>query len=614
MLGPDGRDSRIIELMQRETEGNPFFLVETVRALAEEAGQLDRISQMTLPEKVFAGGIQDIVHRRLSQVPPEYRSSLQLAAVAGREIDLDVMYKLSGDGTLDSWLNDLSEIALFDILAGHWRFAHDKLREGVINEISDDSLTDMHRRVAEAIEEIYPDNPEYAASLAYHWAGAKNPEKELEYSELAGQLAFQNYANEEAITYLRRALELLADTPYTPERVVREVGLQIPLSVALMDQRGYSSQEVGDAWARTYELCQILGNAPQLAPALFGLSMMHTLRGEYDQGLEVANQILLAAPEAEEPALLLSAGHFAIGWMSFLMGEFNQSLGHFDQVFVHTEPEHRQSHTMLFGLDLYLASQIWYGFNLQMLGKLDQARDRLKEELEGARILAHPYMWDYSHNAQSFFFEALGDPEITEGLALELKRNSEEHNITYGLVLTILHLGWVISCRGQLEEGITQMRQGLSAVKSVDVRAYVPFWSTLLIDAYRRANKPEQGLEVLHEVKELIDTTGERYYEAELHRLEGELLRLQGADDIVVERSYCRAIEIARMQTGKFLELRATVSLARLWQSQGRESEAYEKLSEIYNWFTEGFDTKDLREAKTLLDELSAKIHLESVG
>jgi predicted ATPase len=158
------------------------------------------------------------------------------------------------------------------------------------------------------------------------------------------------------------------------------------------------------------------------------------------------------------------------------------------------------------------------------------------------------------------------------------------------------------------------MRQGLSAVKSVDVRAYVPFWSTLLIDAYRRANKPEQGLEVLHEVKELIDTTGERYYEAELHRLEGELLRLQGADDIVVERSYCRAIEIARMQTGKFLELRATVSLARLWQSQGRESEAYEKLSEIYNWFTEGFDTKDLREAKTLLDELSAKIHLESVG
>lgn len=614
MLGPGGRDPRIIELMQRETEGNPFFLVETVRTLAEEAGQLDQISHMTLPERVIAGGIQEIVQRRLSQVSPKYRNSLQLAAVAGREIDLDVMHKLSGDGALESWLNDLAEIAVFDVLGSHWRFAHDKLREGVIDEISEDSLSDMHRRVAEAIEETYPDYPEYAASLAYQWAGAKNPEKELQYSELAGLLAFQNYANEEAITYLRRALELLADTPESPERVVREVGLQTPLSVALMDQRGYSSQEVGDAWSRTHELCQLLGNAPQLAPALFGLTMMHILRGEYHQGLEVANQILLAAPEAEEPALLLSAGHFALGWMNFLMGEFKQSISHFDQVFLHTEPGHRQSHTLLFGLDLYLASQIWYGFNLQMLGKLDQARDILKEELEGARILAHPYMWDMSNNAQSFFYEALGDPDITERLTLDLKQNSEEHNITYGLVLSILHLGWVISCRDQLEEGITQMQQGLSALKSVDVRSYVPFFSTLLIDAYRKANIPSQGLEVVHEIKELIDTTGERYYEAELHRLEGELLRIQGADDIAVENLYNHAIEVARSQSGKFLELRATVSLARLWQSQGRESEAYKKLSEIYTWFTEGFDTKDLREAKSLLDELHTEINLERVG
>jgi predicted ATPase len=249
-----------------------------------------------------------------------------------------------------------------------------------------------------------------------------------------------------------------------------------------------------------------------------------------------------------------------------------------------------------------------------MLGMVDQARNRLKEELEGARILAHPYMWDFSNNAQSFFFEALGDPDITEVLARELKRNSEEHNITYGLVLSIIHLGWVISCQGQLEEGITQMQQGLSAVRSVDFFAFSPLFSTLLIDAYRRAKKPEQCLEVLYEAKELIDTTDERYYEAELHRLEGELLLLQGADDIVVENSYSRAIEVARSQSGKLLELRATVSLARLWQSQGREAVAYENLSEIYNWFTEGFDTKDLREAKSLLDELSAKIHLESVG
>lgn len=614
MLGPGGRDARIIELMQRETEGNPFFLVETVRALAEEAGQLDQISQMTLPERVIAGGIQEIVHRRLSQVPSEYRHSLQLAAVAGREIDLDVMEKLSGDGTLDSWLNDLSEIAVFDVLAGQWRFAHDKLREGVIDEISEDSLTGMHRRVAEVIEETYPQNPEYAASLAYHWAGAKNPEKELEYSELAGQLAFQNYANEEAITYLNRALELLDDTPDTPERVVREVGLQIPLCVALMNQRGYSSQEAGDAWARTYELCQLLGNAPQLAPALFGMSMMHTSRGEYMQSLEVAKQILKAAPEAEQPALLFAAGHFAIGFINFFLGKFKQSLNHLDHAFTYAEPEHRQSYTLLFGLDIYLASKIWYGFNLLMLGKADQARDLLKEELEEARILAHPYMWDYSHNTQSFFFETLCDPGMTEKLALELKRNSEEHNITYGLVLSIIHLGWVISCQGQLEEGITQMQQGLSAVKSVDFFAFFPLFSTLLIDAHRRAKKPEQCLEFLYEAKELIDTTDERYYEAELHRLEGELLRLQGADDIVVENSYSRAIEVARSQSGKLLELRATVSLARLWQSQGREAVAYENLSEIYNWFTEGFDTKDLREAKSLLDELSAKIHLESVG
>jgi tetratricopeptide (TPR) repeat protein len=194
-----------LDLLQRETEGNPFFLVEVVRALALEAGQLSKIDEMAIPERIFAGGVQEIVRRRLDRVPAGALPLLQLAAVAGRELDLALLAALAPEFRLRTWLTTCAEIAVLDVQRGRWRFAHDKLREGVLDALSAATRPGLHHRVAEVTEELYPDAPE---SIAYHYDRAGDWEKALLYLERAGDEAAAAYANQDALDHYARALEV----------------------------------------------------------------------------------------------------------------------------------------------------------------------------------------------------------------------------------------------------------------------------------------------------------------------------------------------------------------------------------------------------------------------
>ncbi|MEP7288952.1 MAG: BREX system ATP-binding domain-containing protein [Chloroflexota bacterium] len=211
MLGDKGRQPALLDLLQRETEGNVFFLVEIVRALAEQAGQLDAVGNMALPEHVFAGGVSQIVQRRLDRVPAEHRALLQLAAITGRQLDLKILQQLV-DATvnLDQWLAICANTAVLEVQDGTWRFAHDKLRDGVLKDLPDDKSRELHRQVATQIETVYLYAPEYTASATYHWTMAGDTAKEAHYATLAGKQALASSAYQEAVKFLDRALVLVS--------------------------------------------------------------------------------------------------------------------------------------------------------------------------------------------------------------------------------------------------------------------------------------------------------------------------------------------------------------------------------------------------------------------
>ncbi|MCC7205882.1 MAG: hypothetical protein IT323_01160, partial [Anaerolineae bacterium] len=228
MLGAAGRGSQLIDLLQRETEGNAFFIVEVVRALAEEAGELAQIGRLTLPSSVFAGGMRQVINRRLGRVPESARPLLQIAAVAGRYLDLHLLQAIAGpDFDLQGWLGACADAAVLDVHPGGWRFSHDKLREGLLEALTPAARRARHRTVAEGIERVYPDRVAYVTTLAYHWTQAGDLAKEARYKAQAGKLAVENFAFSEAIPLLARALELAP-----------QVGLDAAEQAALESQLG----------------------------------------------------------------------------------------------------------------------------------------------------------------------------------------------------------------------------------------------------------------------------------------------------------------------------------------------------------------------------------------
>ncbi|HEX2623480.1 MAG TPA: tetratricopeptide repeat protein, partial [Phototrophicaceae bacterium] len=208
MLGESGRQAQIVDLLERETEGNIFFIVEVMRVLAEEAGQLDQVTVSSLPQKIVAGGMQAVVLRRLSRVPTAARPLLEIAAIAGRELDLAVLLATAVDTMTDSWLTICTDASILEVQDGRWRFAHDKLREGLLLNLSEVQRRNLHRDVATAIERVYADNAIQFAPLAYHWGEAGDLPKEAHYAGLAGKHALASSAYQEAVPLLTRALTL----------------------------------------------------------------------------------------------------------------------------------------------------------------------------------------------------------------------------------------------------------------------------------------------------------------------------------------------------------------------------------------------------------------------
>jgi tetratricopeptide (TPR) repeat protein len=604
MLGEAGSSKQVVDLLQRETEGNPFFLVETVRALAEEAGQLDEIATMTIPDKVFASGVQEVAQRRLSRVPPGKQPLLQLAAVAGRELDSDLLHELDPKENIEDWFGSCADIAVLEARGETWRFAHDKLREGVLEAIPEREQPVLYQQVAEGIEKLYPGAMEQVATLAHLWEVAGDEEKELHYRKMAGEQAVKANANAEAIQHLNRALELLGHSPESPERDQQELALQMTLGSPLVHTLGYAAPEVASCYNRAVDLCKQMGAIPQLVPTLSMLGYYHFIRAEYKSALDIGEKLLQIAEREEDP-IMEAIACLLLGGIDEIIGELERGKTRYERGIAAYDPADHIQHLRVYGHDTGATLHSQLSLMLWRLGYPDQALEKMNEAIESARSFGHPFIllqqlvlsgvWLSYHRRD---FEAI-QKHTEEAIAI-----GDEFNFPFWRSLAEIAWGWALSLKGDCKEGLSLMQRGIGTYHAIGAKMLLSSFNGLLAEGYMETGQMDESDRILSEELAVAREAGEINSEFEILQRRGRYLEIQGGTFEEIEACYNEAISISRKTRSRSFELRATTSLCRLWQKQGLKKEAREKLENIYNWFTEGFDTKDLLEAKALLEEL----------
>jgi predicted ATPase len=456
------------------------------------------------------------------------------------------------------------------------------------------------------LEERFPETAETQPELlAHHFMGAGLNDQAIAYWQHAGEKAIQRSAHVEAISHLNKGLELLTTLTETPTRWQQELDLQVALGLSLRATKGHAAPEVERSYDRAKELCQQVGNTSQLFPVFRGLIVYAQNRGNLQKAHDLGEQLLHLAESHPTPEHHMLA-HYQVGQNLFHGGKPTIAYTHHIQVVSMYSPQKHRDLVVRYGNDLGVGAHGFLSLELWQMGYPNQATQHINEAHRLAQHLSHPYSQTFALVYASFLSQYHRDVSAVHEQAETTIALATEQGFTLSLTLgTVLH-GWALAIQGQVEKGIAKMRQGIAAVLDTGSYLFQHYFLGLLAEAYGGVQCPKEGLSVLVEALVLINTTGLRFYEAELHRLKGQLL-LQQSSDNVAEAEICfhQAITVAQRQQAKSWELRAATSLAKLWQSQGKRQEAYNLLAPVYNWFTEGFDTADLIDAKALLDELS---------
>jgi predicted ATPase len=487
-----------------------------------------------------------------------------------------------------------------------YRFRHILFQKYLYSSLDEVERVHLHEQVGTALEGLYGPQEQAAAiavQLALHFQKAKITQKAIHYLHQAGERAVQLSAYEESRAHLTRGLDLLMTLPDSPARAQQELDLQISLGMARMWD--IPSRQWQNAIARARELSRQIGRTTQSCRVVGELAIFHYVRAEHQKARELAEETLNLAQQTGDP-LLVMLGHWHLGFICFGLGEYTTARAHLEQVLSCYEPQqHHHSMVRLRGSDAGVSALAYNACCLWCLGYPEQAAKQSQKALALAREFGHPFSSaDVLSYGGCVFNQMRRDAPALKGNAEELARLSEGMGFSSFLGTGSCYWGAALTKLGQVHEGIAQMREGMAVRQSVGARCNLSGISGALAAALAKAGRPEEGLATLDETLSFVEETDERYYEAELHRLKGELLLTQG-DEAEAEASLQKAVEVARRQQARSWDLRAIVSLCHLWRKQGRVDEARQKLAEIYDWFTEGFDTPDLREARGLLKELS---------
>ena len=616
-------DRETLDELYQTSEGNPLFLVEMVRAQGQDPsgrvsgeGRASQVDAAAPPHSPHLPSIppkaQAIIGRRLAQLSPAAHELAGLAAVVGRSFIVPVLAQACGLSE-DSLVRGLDELWQRRLIreqgADGYDFSHDYIREVAYATLSPVRRRSMHGGVARALETIHGDALEtVCGQLAVHYERAGAVEQAIAYYRQAATTAHRLGAYADIVAHLNKALALLADLPATPVRIEQKVDTLLSLGDALILVKGFTAPEVEDAYSQARELCLRIDQDEKHFLALRGLRIYWGQRGRWPLADKLTEEMRSLAEAMQNPFYIQDALR-AAGAARFHQGYFQEARDYFSRAL--TLPNAQQSPTEIvwYQADSVVANLCRLSTALWFLGYPAQAQARQNEALTLANGLGDSPSGTYAQLlASDFAFSLewyLRRQQAAQDRSAEVIALTAKYRISHWATMELLHRGWLLVERGENEAGIVLLRQCLDLRRQTGIVMFSPEFLSFLVEAYARANQFEQGLAVIADALALAEDTGELYWNAELHRQQGELLLAQGAAAGAAEGCFLQALEVARRQHSKSLELRAALSLARLWQQQGRRTEAHRLVADIYGWFSEGFDLPDLQAAQALLADLN---------
>jgi TOMM system kinase/cyclase fusion protein len=617
LAGTDVLPTALLDRIVTQTDGVPLFVEEVTKfVLASQRlhGPAEDTSAGASSALTIPATLHDLLMARLDQQGAA-KGTAQLAATIGREFSFALL-QAAASAEEETLRQDLRRLVAAELLyqrgvgaQATYVFKHVLIQEAAYASLLRRTRQHYHQWIAQALETEFPEVASVQPELvAHHYTAAGLPAQALPYWQRAGQQAAERSAHAEAIAHLTKGLELLARLPEAPERTQWELTLYLILGRSLMATRGWAAPEVEDAYTRALELCRQIGETPRRFQALLGLAGVHVVRAEPAKTQDLGEQLLKLAQRQRDPVSFLAAYH-QLGGATFGLGAFALAREHLAQTRVFYDPRQHRSHVALLGADLGVFCLAWGSHTLWLLGYADQARTQSHEALTLAQELSHPLSQAIALAYAAMLQQFCQDEQAAYELAEATKVLCTEHGFSYYLAWATILQGWALVRQGHGEAGLTQMGRGLAALQDTGAKRSWAYYCALLAEAHGSRGEPEKGLHALADAFEHIRRTRECWWEAEIYRLKGELLlkatcKRQQADQ-TPEACFRQALEVARRQQAKALELRAAMSLSRLWQQQGKREAACQMLAEVYGWFSEGFDTVDLQEAKALLEQLA---------
>jgi class 3 adenylate cyclase/tetratricopeptide (TPR) repeat protein len=595
-LGGEHLPGATIAAIIARTDGVPLFVEELTKAVLETG-------EATIP-----ASLHDSLMARLDRIP-EVKEVAQIAACIGREFDYALLAAVA-DRPEPDLQSSLDKLATAELIfrrgtppAASYTFKHALVQDAAHESLLKSRRRALHAQIAEVLETRFPQSVDGEPELlAQHYAAAGLTEPAVRYWQKAGARAIEHSAYEEALAHLTRGLDALRTLPDTEQHARQELDLQIALGVAIKVGRGFTAAEMEPVYSRACELSERLGETEKLVYALRGLWAFDFVAGQWERGRRLAEQAISAVKDTND-SVALTVAHYIFGSTLFYQGELISARRQLEAGVVHYERRCHETDVLISGQDTGVITLNNLSLTLCALGYPDSAKQVAKRSLDRARKLVHPFSLALALTFGSHVRTFRREWHELAVMAEELSILSSDYDFPFYKVVGVILRGMALAAQGESATGISEIRRGLAEHGRMGVQNLRLWFTACLAEILKAEGRIDEGLELLAEALEAV-RKGERVYEAEVHRLVGELLLLQPSRQAEGEAHLVEALEITRHQDAKWWELRAASSLACFWAKQGEPRKAYDLLAPVYDWFTEGFDTADLRDARALLDQL----------
>lgn len=610
----------LVEHIAAQTDGVPLFVEELTKTIIE-AG---------LPENGGGGApsaipatLQDSLMARLDQLSSIARDAAQIGAVLGRAFSYALIRAVwpSDEQRLARGLAQLVESELIFqkgmLPQARWVFKHAMLQDTAYQSLLKSKRQQIHHHVANVLAKQFPDIRHHQPELvAHHYTEAGLLDQAIGFWQYAGEQAVQRSAHREGIGHFLKGLALLGELPETPDRTHRELTIQTRLGPSLMATKGYAAPEVERAYARAQELCQQLGETPQSFQVLRGLWVVHEMRAELKTARKLGEQLLALAQHLDDPDLLIEV-HRALGNTLLWIGEFAHAREHLQKAIALHDPEQHTALAFQYGTDPRTVCLLYETLALWILGYPEQALQKSRKALARAEEGAHQHSLSLAAalNWTGLLHQLRGEAELTYERAVAGIALAQQCGFPDWEMIGTIFRDWAAAAQSHNEAPVEQLQKMIAAWCATGAELLRPYLLGLLAEQYGKIGRIEKGLALLDEALAVVNTSAERFSEAELYRLRGELLLVRDANRLSAQTSpprsnseaescFQKALFVARQQGAKSWELRAATSLAQQWFKQGKREGARRVLTETADWFTEGRETRDFQAAQALLAEL----------